>query len=53
MDILQKHFKKDHVHMRLWTRFYGMVFQDSELRVGYFNGICEVDIEYAAFPCFL
>ena len=24
MDILQKHFKKDHVHMRLWTRFYGM-----------------------------
>ena len=19
MDILQKHFKKDHVHMRLWT----------------------------------
>ena len=24
MDILQKHLKKDHVHMRLWTRFYGM-----------------------------
>ena len=24
MNILQKHFKKDHVHMRLWTRFYGM-----------------------------
>ena len=24
VDILQKHFKKDHVHMRLWTRFYGM-----------------------------
>ena len=24
MDILQKHFKKDHVNMRLWTRFYGM-----------------------------
>ena len=23
VDILQKHFKKDHVHMRLWTRFYG------------------------------
>ena len=22
VDILQKHFKKDHVHMRLWTRFY-------------------------------
>ena len=22
--ILQKHFKKDHVHMHLWTRFYGM-----------------------------
>ena len=21
VDILQKHFKKDHVHMRLWTRF--------------------------------
>ena len=19
-----KHFKKDHVHMRLWTRFYGI-----------------------------
>ena len=24
VDILQKHFKKDHVHMRLWTRFYGI-----------------------------
>ena len=24
VDILQKHFKKDHVHMRLWMRFYGM-----------------------------
>ena len=23
VDILQKHFKKDHVHMLLWTRFYG------------------------------
>ena len=22
--ILQKLFKKDHVHMRLWTRFYGI-----------------------------
>ena len=26
VDILQKHFKKDHVHMRLWTRLYGMFF---------------------------
>ena len=25
VDILQKHLKKDHVHMRLWTRFYGCV----------------------------
>ena len=25
MGILQKHFKKDHVHMHLWTRFYGML----------------------------
>ena len=24
MNILQKHFKKDYVHMRLWTRLYGM-----------------------------
>ena len=24
VDILKKHFKKDHVHMRLWTSFYGM-----------------------------
>ena len=24
VDILQKHFKKDHVFMRLWTRFYGI-----------------------------
>ena len=24
VDILQKHFKKDHVHMRLWTRFYSI-----------------------------
>ena len=24
VDILQKHFKKDHVHMRLWTKFYGI-----------------------------
>ena len=23
VDALQKHFKKDHVHMRLWTRLYG------------------------------
>ena len=22
VDILQKHSKKDHVHMHLWTRFY-------------------------------
>ena len=21
VDILQKHFKQDHVHMRLWTKF--------------------------------
>ena len=26
VDILQKHFKKDHVHMRIWTRFYGISF---------------------------
>ena len=26
MNILQKHFKKDHVHMRLWTRLYGMFY---------------------------
>ena len=26
MDILHKHFKKDHVHMRLWMRFNGMTF---------------------------
>ena len=25
VDILPKHFKKDHVHMRLWTRFYSIV----------------------------
>ena len=25
VNILQKHLKKDHVHMRLWTRFYGML----------------------------
>ena len=24
VDALQKHFKKDHVHMRLWTRLYGI-----------------------------
>ena len=24
VDILQKHFKTNHVHMRLWTRFYGI-----------------------------
>ena len=24
VDILQKHYKKDHVRMRLWTRFFGM-----------------------------
>ena len=24
VDALQKHFKKDHVHMRIWTRFYGI-----------------------------
>ena len=23
-----KHYKKDHVHMRLWTRLYGFVFQN-------------------------
>ena len=36
VDILQKHFKKDHVHMRLWTRFYGSarssICQDSGKR---------------------
>ena len=25
VDILPKHFKKDHVHMRLWTRFYSIL----------------------------
>ena len=25
VDILPKHLKKDHVHMRLWTRLYGTV----------------------------
>ena len=24
VDSLPKHFKKDHVHMRLWTRLYGI-----------------------------
>ena len=24
VDALQKHFKKDHVHMRIWTRLYGI-----------------------------
>ena len=24
VDALQKHFKKDHVHMGLWTRIYGI-----------------------------
>ena len=24
VDILQKRFKKDHVHMRLWMRLYGI-----------------------------
>ena len=24
VDALQKHLKKDHVHMRLWTRLYGI-----------------------------
>ena len=28
VDILQKYFKKDHVHMRLWTRLYGMLQSD-------------------------
>ena len=26
VDILQKHFKSNHVHMRLWTRFYGRLY---------------------------
>ena len=26
VDALQKHFKKDHVHMRLWTRLYGIFY---------------------------
>ena len=25
VDALQKHFKKDHVHMRLWTGLYGTI----------------------------
>ena len=25
VDILQTHLKKDHVHMHLWTRFYGII----------------------------
>ena len=24
VDALQAHFKKDHVHMRLWTRLYSI-----------------------------
>ena len=24
VDALQKHVKKDHIHMRLWTRLYGI-----------------------------
>ena len=30
VDILQKYFKKDHVHMRLWTRFYGIHVYEKE-----------------------
>ena len=26
VDILQKHLKKDHVHMRLCPRFYGITY---------------------------
>ena len=31
VDILQKHFKKDHVHVRLWTRLYGIELNWPEL----------------------
>ena len=31
VDILQKHFKKDHVHMRLWTRFYSILYKRVQL----------------------
>ena len=29
VDALQKHFKKDHVHMRLWTRLYGIAARET------------------------
>ena len=36
VDILQKHFKKDHVHMRLWTRFYGTCTWLRKKKIGLF-----------------
>ena len=35
VDILQKLFKKYHVHMRLWTRFYGILAQNHLLFFAY------------------
>ena len=32
VDFLQKRLKKDHVHMRLWTRFYGTVIHNHTYR---------------------
>ena len=33
VDILQKHFKKDHVHMRVWTRLYGSYITGTEVLI--------------------
>ena len=34
VDILQKHFKKDYIHMRLWTRFYGTLLASKVCNAG-------------------
>ena len=36
MNILQTHFKKDHVHVRLWTRFYSIL---QAFKVGHFGDV--------------
>ena len=50
VDILQKHFKKDHVHMRLWTRFYGIWWKyhtsPPMLQCIHFNNLCYYDHKF-------
>ena len=51
VDILQKYFKKDHVHMRLWTRFYGLWGASKSLTEDEYFKLCAALVQEYVYAC--